>query len=32
MRPKIQAMLDHLADFGETVGGPPSKLGDSVPK
>ena len=32
MRPKIQAMLDHLADFGETVGGPPSKLGDGVPK
>jgi DNA-binding HxlR family transcriptional regulator len=32
MRPKIQAMLDHLADFGETVGGPPPKLGDGVPK
>jgi DNA-binding HxlR family transcriptional regulator len=22
MRPQIQAMLDHLADFGETIGGP----------
>ena len=32
MRPQIQAMLDHLADFGETFGAPPVKLGNGVPK
>ena len=30
MRPQIQAMLDHLADFGETVGAP-EMIGQRVP-
>ena len=30
MRPQIEAMLDRLADFGETFGGPRMKAADGV--
>lgn len=32
MRPKIQAMLDRLADFGDTLGGPQNKPANGVLK
>jgi DNA-binding HxlR family transcriptional regulator len=30
MRPQIQSMLDHLADFGDTFGGPQNKPTNGV--
>jgi DNA-binding HxlR family transcriptional regulator len=32
MRPQIQSMLDHLADFGDTFGGPQNKPTNGVPR
>jgi hypothetical protein len=32
MRPQIQAMLDHLADFGDTFGGPHNKSANGALK